>query len=424
MKENTVVPFVGAGFSISFGYPGWSDFLLTEARKARKLGIVRTLIGGGRFEEAAECLANGNPAEFHRILCNTFAFGRPLDSREAAVFCLPRLSRGPVITTNFDTVLERVYDQAARLPFRHIVYASAGAGVGKVFELREHSLIKLHGDATNPHTRILTQSEYSHHYGDTSASKPEPLVVGLQMLMLRGILLFLGCSLLNDRHLSVLRSTVARTAIRHYAVLAEPTERKSKAYNQALAKRVAALDEANIDPIWYPHGRHECIRALLEHIASTLGHAHIDHCCPDHAASGQPLSISFQLEVSGRMDLLRCFENLRRDPTHPLARFSNAFSSFRPFNISGEPTRFEISLEEGAIVLNTYPKCKLEDHSMPETFRILPSPTNPSYQYWPRGDASPEPLSFSSPKPNILVLSEWHEKSFFTLNITLTNSYA
>ena len=31
MKQNTVVPFLGAGFSVNFGYPGWKEFFQKQA---------------------------------------------------------------------------------------------------------------------------------------------------------------------------------------------------------------------------------------------------------------------------------------------------------------------------------------------------------------------------------------------------------
>src|ERR1700722_15118045 len=51
-----VVPFVGAGFSVPMGYPGWTQFLLAEAVRANALAEVQRLLDYGKYEFAADLL--------------------------------------------------------------------------------------------------------------------------------------------------------------------------------------------------------------------------------------------------------------------------------------------------------------------------------------------------------------------------------
>jgi hypothetical protein len=47
-----VIPFVGAGLSIPFGYKGWSNFLLYYARQVGIDSTVKEQLDTGKFEDA------------------------------------------------------------------------------------------------------------------------------------------------------------------------------------------------------------------------------------------------------------------------------------------------------------------------------------------------------------------------------------
>src|SRR5712692_8366174 len=51
-----VLPFVGAGLSIPFGFKGWQEFLLTTARSDSLRAKIVQRIARGEFEEAAQDL--------------------------------------------------------------------------------------------------------------------------------------------------------------------------------------------------------------------------------------------------------------------------------------------------------------------------------------------------------------------------------
>jgi hypothetical protein len=117
-----IVPFVGAGMSVPFGFPTWTDFLLAQADLSRVKDDVAALLADGKYEEAAEAVrvARGD-LRFNDTLSGQF--DRDLtgvDASRAAIACLPMLACGPVITTNFDTVLEHVFSEKSR-PFDKVI---------------------------------------------------------------------------------------------------------------------------------------------------------------------------------------------------------------------------------------------------------------------------------------------------------------
>lgn len=252
-----VVPFIGAGLSIPRGLPGWSSFLEAAAERVSLVDDVRALAGRGEMEEAAELLEDAySPEAWSALLHETY--GREA-SPVGAVLRTPLLANGPVVTTNFDRVLESVFLQHGT-PFDEIVSGASAAAVQTALHEDRPYLLKLHGDAMDPNRRILTYREYRRHYeSGVDGSRPQ-LPQLLEQIFTSRTLLFLGCSLHYDRTLDLLRRvrTSHGAPPQHYAVLEYPAKITD------LAARVAELSALHILPIWYPYGQHDVLGLLLD----------------------------------------------------------------------------------------------------------------------------------------------------------------
>jgi HEAT repeat protein len=259
-----IIPYVGAGMSIPFGFPGWGEFLVSLANDDTSRARVRARVTAGEFEEAAEDLLVliGEDA-FQLTLEQTFGPGRLTTQRvRGAVGRLPQISAGPVLTTNFDTVLERAFSEADQSFVDRILGARVDL-ISEAFHQRRRVLVKLHGDASDRSDRVVTRSDYERRYGGS-----EPLVAVLEFIMTRP-LLFLGCSLRHDRLVRILQEQARSLRNRqagalqvHYAVVERPDD------DTAFAARRRELREMGVRPIWYPPGRHELIEELLDHLTA------------------------------------------------------------------------------------------------------------------------------------------------------------
>ncbi len=161
-----VLPFVGAGLSIPFGFKGWQEFLLTIKSIIPQEKISQR-IERGEFEEAAQDLLEAlGDFDFQDAL--TIEFGEKKlagVNLRGAVSYLPRLTDGPIITTNFDGVLEKVFaDSGAR--FEEIVWGATRAQIlRKAIGQNRRYLLKLHGDVEDDSDRVLTLNQYEKAYG-------------------------------------------------------------------------------------------------------------------------------------------------------------------------------------------------------------------------------------------------------------------
>jgi hypothetical protein len=258
-----VVPFVGAGLSIPFGFPGWPDFLREAATLHPTPGEVLRLVTRNRLIEAASELADSSADRFQRLVEKWF--GTPVSEdrvRTGAVSLLPLIAKGgPTITTNFDRVLETAF-RAGQAPFENSITGDEPDNVIRAMHRNEHVLIKIHGDALDRNARVFTGLEYERKYGRNRGKTRRGRETGIPMLarvmFTNRPLLFLGCSLERDRTLDVLAELHRQiSGLTHYAVIAAD-------YSiEKLSERRRALDAYGISPLWFLPGYYDGIERLL-----------------------------------------------------------------------------------------------------------------------------------------------------------------
>lgn len=264
--RDKLVPFVGAGISIHYGYPSWNGLLETIAIQVGLGDAVRGHISRFQFEEAAELLVK--EASFTYLDDSLRrAFDRSKLSRpllDGPVSFLPRFAQGPVITTNFDHVLEIAFEDARR-PFAEIFKGSQIREASRALQLDQPFLLKLHGDYSDSENRILTLEEYAREYGHSDPGQVD-LNMKLPTVLTQALgsrpLLFLGCALKNDRTLTVISRIAAKyRGTVHFALLSEA---------ELHIDRLQQLYSWNIRPIFFPSGCYEKIGLFLGVLADSL----------------------------------------------------------------------------------------------------------------------------------------------------------
>lgn len=253
-RQGNVIPFVGAGMSILSGYSGWTSFLykLREETYITEEEL-NTLISNGEYEEAAQKLFDNMPSNgFNEEIENEYANCKDIFG---CVQYLPYIFKEKVITTNFDCVLERCYENADK-SFKKIMIGKDAEEIARIMTIQNSLLVKLHGEADSATKRVLTQNEYDSFYTASNTLKSCIETITYNSL------LFLGCSLSADRTIKTMieiaESKGHDSIPRHYAFLALASTDDRVARKNELAK-------ANIFPIWYDadEDHDECIEALL-----------------------------------------------------------------------------------------------------------------------------------------------------------------
>ena len=255
-----LVPFVGAGLSKSMGFPSWPAFLTTLAKECGTSTQVADLLQRNAYEEAAELVEQAfGPTLFHNRVRHTFGKAKS-DAcvLKGAVLALPELAAGPVVTTNFDRVIERVFEEAGAA-FEHVAWGSQVDHMRQALQENAPFLLKLHGDSEERTGRVLTRSEYDRHYGPTD---PAGLRAQLARAFQGRTFLFIGCSLAADRTMTVLADVLEQASgLEHFALVERPDD------DAVFFARQRWLSEHAILPIWYPNGAYELGEPFLRWLA-------------------------------------------------------------------------------------------------------------------------------------------------------------
>lgn len=262
-QRGFVIPFVGAGMSKSAGLPEWKEYLLGlcgDAGLAQEAIRERLELRGEYEGVMNDIVAALTFARFERDFERSF---RTPDEVGGAVAMLPKLFDCSVITTNFDRVLERVYENETKAFVEKVTGRGQANAFFRAIPAGERYLLKLHGNIDNAAERVLNQTEYSAAYGnegDINMTFPLPKL--LRRLFTSYSFLFLGCSLSADRTIQTFMRVASDegpdSLPHHYALLACPADAdKRRVIDQRLA-------DAHITPLWYPEDEHEHVEQILQ----------------------------------------------------------------------------------------------------------------------------------------------------------------
>lgn len=274
IRENnqSIVPFVGAGLSHISNkdnqpiYPLWDGVLSNLSQTIEDVKFqkkIRCLIDKKDFEKAAYyigiCL--GGETCLSNKMIKIFSEKRLQDDINfnlEAVGLLPELfPHNNVITTNYDCVLETIY-AINGLEFNKKLTPNRQDVIKQCEAKKIRFLFKIHGDISGETNEdlIFTRNQYKRRY-----YKRSPLWNMLCNCFSQNHMLFLGCSLINDETLKVLKSLKNKPT--HFAIL--PC--KEDCFND---RRKELISKYNVKAIFYPMGRYESVRLLLERLLAQL----------------------------------------------------------------------------------------------------------------------------------------------------------
>jgi len=194
MATGAVVPFVGAGISASAGFSSWKEHLRNQGKTAHIAAErIEDLLNSGAYEAVLEEIeaVRGREVFINEIRDEFF---RNLTIPDV-VWRISELFTDTVITTNYDRLLEQSFEtgEADRIQVINGLNALEQPDPKKI------TVIKLHGDIREPRGCILSKNQYDEAYGNGRLNLHKPIPKLLAYHFKNSSLLFLGCSLSNDR---------------------------------------------------------------------------------------------------------------------------------------------------------------------------------------------------------------------------------
>ena len=266
LKEETVVPFIGAGVSVAGGFPTWKDHLRKQGKTAgMDPAAIEAHLAKGEYEAVIETIEATRGAEtFAQEIRDAFSKTGKL---EDITLRITELFKDTLITTNYDRLLEQAFDTG---PGEEIQVINSTNAMGSP-DPTKIAIIKLHGDVRSPASCILGKRQYDQAYGETSLDLARPIPKLLQYYYTNSSLLFVGCSLNNDRTIQVFqavkedRRTKGTLDLPQHFSIEQAPETLSE-----LENRNAALLKLGITPIWFPKGEFTKVEGILRHAYNEL----------------------------------------------------------------------------------------------------------------------------------------------------------
>lgn len=266
MAAGAVVPFVGAGISAAAGFPSWKEHLRHQGKTANiPAERIEALLAAGAYETVlAEIEAVRGREVFTREIRDEFSRTSTIPD---VVWRIAELFTDTVITTNYDRLLEQSFEtgEAGR------VQVINGLNALEQPDPKKITVIKLHGDIREPQRCILSKNQYDEAYGNGSLNLHKPIPKLLAYHYKNSSLLFLGCSLSNDRTVQVFKKIregmgEEEETRQHFSIEQAPETL------DGIARRNAELAKLGITPIWFEKGRYELVESLLSLAKNELRH--------------------------------------------------------------------------------------------------------------------------------------------------------
>ncbi len=257
-NSSSILPFLGAGMSVEFGYPLWKDLLIK---------LIDNINEENRKKQLSNEL-NDSAADYEQIASEIEVIRRNLIYRDIREIYSDRVYQGEykgtaldlmpelftqIATTNYDSNIERVYakhkisTKTAYAQNKNLVYHGISSG-------DVPCIYKLHGsiDAGNKDI-IFTKKSYE-CYDDTNSA----LMRELSICINAKHLLFMGASLNKDRIANKLID-LGNEGNSHFAIMPCAKDK--------MDKELRRLSNFHVDfAILYPENQHECVRIILEEL--------------------------------------------------------------------------------------------------------------------------------------------------------------
>lgn len=263
IKKQRIAPFIGAGLSKNYDFPLWGEALEAIFNKVRLNenidDEIRAKISNHlemyEYIEAADALYKLNDVLVSNYLLNNFdadkAKAKLNSETKGIASLLPELTDSCVITTNFDGIIEQVFLNAQK-PIQGYMYGiqQENQFAAKLVQ-GEKCILKLHGNFDSQDSHIFSSSQYKDAYGETKIDYTKQLPRTLRQIFISHSLLFIGCSLYQDKTLEVFQDIIDSKSFdipSHFSIMPSSSNLNGKE---------SSLLDLKIQPIWYEVTGHD-----------------------------------------------------------------------------------------------------------------------------------------------------------------------
>lgn len=261
-NRRNVVPFIGAGVSAACGLPTWKELLEILASEYLVKEEREKYSGLDDYLEYAQMIVDASK-NTGMLMCRIKEIieERKIKLTKTPLFIISSFSNN-IVTTNYDTILE---DAAEKLQVKDeykVLFPCLKAQMTSAILENRKCIMKMHGTVEEISSLIFTKQQYMEYYGEKGLDSVQALPNFLGAFFKGRSVLFVGCSLSQDRTMEVLSQCIEKNEfINHYAIVELPND------PDAEIRQRNHLSALGILPIYYPEGEYEAVELLIEYLA-------------------------------------------------------------------------------------------------------------------------------------------------------------
>lgn len=166
-RSNEVIGIIGSGLSHQAGFPNWKETLELMISECQRQLVsftqskeLKSLLRKGLYPEVAEECADLLRGDLYRnFIQNTFGGNRNVPTKVHEL--LLDLPLSAILTTNYDTLIERTYAKQLRSNSYPFTFTSKNlAQLSQLCTQKRFFIFKMHGDAEDIETVVLRKKDY------------------------------------------------------------------------------------------------------------------------------------------------------------------------------------------------------------------------------------------------------------------------
>ncbi|HDS6504661.1 TPA: SIR2 family protein [Enterobacter asburiae] len=147
--------WIGSGFSYNFGYPTWGKVLEDVSDKVKyplELNVTQPLRAAELLLNYALSESDIDEYEFNSLVAKSITDLKTKHKEPRWLKRFKLFSPNTIVTTNWDEVLEEIFDHMPNKIIRKDPYPKVSS--------KGRNIFKIHGDVGKPSSIVITQSQY------------------------------------------------------------------------------------------------------------------------------------------------------------------------------------------------------------------------------------------------------------------------
>lgn len=262
-SQNKLIPFIGAGLSVPFKIPNWSNLIieLSSSIDASFLNAIKFEVNNGDYWKAIELLmryGNFDERQIQEMIVNLIRINQSecINDEEHNYSDIGKLDFKFILTTNYDQWIYKFLKGDSTYPYPQNLNQASLSSYDLVLDQLRKQIFHLHGNISDIDSLVITKKKYKQIYSQEKYKR------FFSEFYANFVFLFMGFSF-DDKYIKQLIKDYKGTfQARHFILLDKPSGKVIRNLKEKYRLEVISYDSTNSS-----HAKE--IRKILNELSDT-----------------------------------------------------------------------------------------------------------------------------------------------------------